>query len=236
MTAPPQDYSSTPEPETTHREESEPALTIEWRTWKKDQANAKTPLERRHSGPWSRSKDIHESVRFQTAYNRRVERDRMGIAGLGQTPRWQRTSQRATDLVQNLAPDNDPASTPDIPYPDNRIVLTPRSSDSPRVSKTPEREKPASTVTYSRDDDESRSQSDDERSQQSSDGKTVVAEQESVPSPDRTPADMPEESTSASMSSSEYRQWLIEERAQIWDKFAELNPGWKPKSDDEGDA
>ena len=237
LTAPPPDfdYSTTPEPEVeiTLPADPNPAFTIERRIWKKGQESAvgsvKTPLAERQSGPWSRSKDIHESMRFQSAYNRRVER------GLGQTPRWQRTSPRTTDLVRNLAPD--------APSPDNRVVLTPRSSDSPRVSKTPEREKPPSTVTYSRDDDdESMSQVSDCKTiiadpDPSSDGKTVITEPESVPSPDRTPGDeMPEESTSASMSSEEYRQWLIEERARIWDKFATLNPGWKPKSDDEGEA
>ena len=93
---------------------------------------------------------------------------------------------------------------------------------------------PASTVTYSRDDDESRAQSDDETTKQSSDDVTEVSEQSSAPSSDRTPTDLPVESASAPyMSSNEYRQWLIDERAQIWDKFADLNPGWKPKSDDE---
>ena len=98
----------------------------------------------------------------------------------------------------------------------------------------PERVLPASAVTYSRNKGESRAPSDDETSKQSSDDGAEVAERSLAPSLDRTPTDLPVESTSASyMSSNEYQQWLIDERAQFWDKFSELNLGWQPKSDGE---
>ena len=139
-----------------------------------------------------------------------------------------------------MAPDGDPSSTPEAPAPDTRVVLTPRSSDSPRVSETPERVRPESTVTYSRDEGESRAQSDDEGSPISVDD-TEVAERSLAPSPERanpegstSPDRTPEDLDSASyMSSNTYRQWLIDTRAQIWDKFSELNPGWQPRSDGE---
>ena len=131
--------------------------------------------------------------------------------------------------------------------------MTPRSSNSPRVSEAPVWERPESTVTYSRDEDESEEQSDGEGddkeslASQVSIDETEDAARSAAPTPERTdPEEQGESSSPLGMESPEsgskladdpYQEWLIEARAQIWDNFAGMNPGWQPSLDgEESDA
>jgi hypothetical protein len=117
------------------------------------------------------------------------------------------------------------------------------------VSEAPVWERPESTVTYSRDEDESEVQSDGEGddkkslASQVSIDETEDAARSAAPTPERPdPEEQGESSSPLGMESPEseskfwddpYQKWLIEERAQIWNNFAGMNPGWQPKLDDE---
>ena len=232
----PQCYASTPEEEAPPRDESPPTLTSEVRS-RFD--GRRTPVERRRTGRWSSSSEIHAAARYRAAQRApRTVRDRIDVENLGQPPKWQRTTQRTTDLVRHLAPDGDPSSAPEAPAPDTRVVLTPRSSDSPRVSEAPEKVPPESTVTYPRDEGEGRAQSDDEGSlaSQVSVDETEDADRSLAPSPERensegssSPLGMEDQDSESYMSSDSYRHFLIDTKAKIWGKFSNLNPGWQQR-------
>jgi hypothetical protein len=121
------------------------------------------------------------------------------------------------------------------------------------VSEAPEWVPPESTVTYSRDEGESRVQSDGEGddegslASQVSVDETEYAARSAAPSPERmdpeeqgessSPLGMEDPDSGSNLSDDAYEEWLIEARAKIWDNFAGLNPGWQPSPDgEESDA
>ena len=210
------------------RDESPPIRTEEVRNRFDDK---RTPVEQRVTSPWKTSAQLRAAARYLR----------------------QEAKRRTTELVRHLAPDNDPSPAPGTSAPDTRVPMTPRSSNSPRVSEAPEWVPPESTVTYSRDEGESGEQSDGEGddkeslASQVSVDETEVAARSAAPSPERIDSEEQGESSSplgmespesgSKLSDGAYQEWLIEARAQIWNNFAGMNPGWQPSLDgEESDA